>query len=126
MRRLAILAALLPFALCGAAGCPPGPLPPSPDADAAPQPVVEAGPSPLLDAAPYVDATPATDACARGEAQLLALGCKDSRGRLLGGPTMKGVAWAQVCRNNAINGIDMRPDCIATKRSCTEVNASCR
>ena len=105
------------WVLCGAAGCPPpSPTPPTPDADSGS--VVDAS---VMDAVPPSP----NDACSAAEANLLALGCKDSRGRLLGGPNLHGVPWAQICRENAANGVDMKPTCIVAKTSCAGVFA-CR
>ena len=117
---------LTPLLLLVLLGCPPNPPnpPPSPDADAAaPPPIVDAAPPPPppSDAAP----PPPPDACGAGEQNLLKLGCKDGRDRLIGGPNMHGVAWAQICRDNKANGVDMHPICIAVARSCPEV-LSCR
>lgn len=113
MRELAFTAMLC--------GCPPAPpAPPTPDADSG-QPIFDAAPAPA-DAAPP---PPATDSCGRAEAHLLELGCKDSRGRLLGGPNLHGVGWADICRGNLRNGVSMQPDCIALAKSCAEV-MTCR
>lgn len=95
----------------------PGPIPPpAPDASDS------GGPAPT----PPADAAPApVDACAAAEAKLLALACKDSRGRLLGGPTLHGETWSALCRENAAHGVDMQPGCIASKTTCAEVS-TCR
>lgn len=89
--------------------------------DAGPAPAVDAAPPPALDATP----PPPKDACGAGEQNLLKLGCKDDRGRFLGGPNMHGVPWAQICRDNKANGVDMKPLCLAATKSCAEVQ-SCR
>lgn len=100
--------------------CPPATTkPPSPDGDAVPPPVAEAAAS-VAEAAPAPPA-PAVDACAAGEAKLLALGCKDTRGRLIGGPDLHGVGWAIQCRIDADAGVDLHAICIAAASSCAQV-----
>ena len=69
--------------------------------------------------------SPGNDSCAVAEKKLIDLGCKDRRGRYLGGPTLRGKPWADVCRENALNGVDMKPDCIAQQPDCQGVS-SCR
>lgn len=100
--------------------CPPSPGPPVPDADSG-QPIADAAPPP----SPAADASP-SDTCGAAETRLLELGCKDSRGRLLGGPNLHGVSWSDVCRDNAKNGVSLQPNCIAKAKSCAEVMSSCR
>ena len=87
-------------------------------ADAAPTPAV-------VDAAAPKPPPGPPDVCSQGEANLLKLGCKDDRGRLLGGPDLHNIPWSQVCRNNAAHGVDMKPACMAAAASCTAV-LSCR
>lgn len=108
-------------------GCPtPGPVTPQPDADAAPQddagdpPVTDGG---LADAppAPSADATTLDD-CARAEATLVRLGCKDSRGQALA-VTKGGKPFADVCRTSAGAGVDVHPACIAVATSCSKALA---
>lgn len=90
MRTIILLAALL-------CACPPGPVSPPPDADAAPfpPPVLEAG----------------ADVCARACAVMRAAGCP-SGGLLVDG----GDACERVCQHaREPGGFDMKPDCIASK-----------
>jgi hypothetical protein len=74
-----------------------------------------------------VDAAPPgpTDACGAGEANLLKLGCKDGRGRVIGEANLHGESWAQICRDNKAHGVDMKPTCIAVAKDCAGV-MSCR
>ena len=118
---------LLPLFILLFSGCqptPPNPVVPSPDADASTPVVVDAI---SLDASPEAavdsasDTPPNNDLCAAAQANLIKLGCKDSRGRLIGGPNLHGIAWADVCRSNKANQVDMNPACIAIKTSCPEV-----
>jgi hypothetical protein len=118
---------LIPIALLVAAGCQTSPpnCPPVTAAVSAPCPAsADAAPPVVADAA-TVDATP-NDACQAGQVALLKLGCTDNRGRLIGGPNEHGVPWAQICRENLANGVDMKASCIAASTSCSEVNTSCR
>lgn len=78
--------------------------------------------SPVVDAAPPAPPQP-VDSCAAGEAKLLALGCKDSRGRLIGGPDMHDAGWAQICRQDLEAGVDIHAICIAAASNCTQVMA---
>jgi hypothetical protein len=117
MRNLIPVILLLVGAACTPAPSPAKP--PSPDGDAL-TPVA-------ADATVPAEAAPAppapTDACAAGEAKLLALGCKDSRGRLIGGPDLHGVGWAIQCRVDLDAGVDLHAICIAAAPSCTAVMA---
>lgn len=63
--------------------------------------------------------------CEAAEKRLLVLECKDRRGRLIGGPTLKGKAWKDVCLENIDNGVDMKSGCIAQAADCAGVE-SCR
>lgn len=76
---------------------------------------------------PHVDPPPAPGSsdCAAAEKRLQVLGCKDLRGRLIGGPTLRGKAWVDVCLENINNGVNMQSGCIAQAPSC-EVVTSCR
>lgn len=68
--------------------------------------------------------TPAqVSACKTAEANLLKLGCKDSEGRLLGGPNKLNQPFNVVCTNAAANRVDMNPGCLAALKSCDGVNA---
>jgi hypothetical protein len=97
-------------------GCPPQPTPPTPDADAMTPPVSDAA----------AETTPApADACGRAEQNLLKLSCKDQRGQVIGAPNLHGVPWAQICRDNKANGVDMKPECLALKTNCAAIEA-CR
>lgn len=77
-------------------------------------------PAPIIkDAAP----APVLDACGQGEQNLLKLGCKDERGRVIGAPNLHGQTWSSVCRANLTNGVDMKATCMAAAHSCVEVLA---
>lgn len=78
----------------------------------------------VKDAAP-APPPPPLDACGLGEQNLLKLGCKDSRGRVIGSPDLHNVSWAAICRANMTNGVDMKPACMAAAKNCTEVE-SCK
>lgn len=127
--RILALSLALGF-LSVASACPPSPVPPDGGPDASPPPDPGDASPPVLDAGrPQDGSSPDSaveDACARGETQLLALGCKDNRGRLIGGPTLKGLTWADVCRQNAALKVDMKPSCIAVAKTCAEVSSTCR
>lgn len=99
LRVLTFVAALL-------SSCPPSPAPPDSGTDAAPPPVP-------------------SDSCDAGEQNLDRLGCVDSRGKKLAGPNFHGVKWGETCRYNAAHGVDMKPTCIASAKSCAEVD-QCR
>lgn len=62
------------------------------------------------------------DPCIGAERNLLALQCKDERGRLIGGPNLHDVPYRTVCRDNADNGADMKPRCVLAAKSCKEIN----
>lgn len=64
--------------------------------------------------------------CAAAEKNLQTLGCKDSRGRLLGGPNERGVPFQDVCRDMASNGVDVKATCLSKATNCEEVTSSCR
>lgn len=72
-----------------------------------------------------VHPAPVSDLCAQGEANLLKLGCKDDRGRLLGGPDLHNVPWSVVCRQDQAHNVNLQPACMAGAKSCEEVT-SCR
>ena len=78
---------------------------------------------PNVDAAS--DAAPPDAACAAGEQTLIKLGCKDLRGRPLGGPNRHGESWQSICRQSRTDGVDMKPTCIASAATCAEVE-QCR
>lgn len=143
MRKLSLLVVLF---LMGCPSIPPTP-PPGPDAEAGAPVIDDAGPVLMVDAtiadagdagdpdgrkrkdAGVADAAPPappSDACGAAEAHLLALKCLDSRGRLLGGPNLHGVKWADICRQDRNNGVDLKPTCIAVKKTCEEVVSSCK
>jgi hypothetical protein len=63
------------------------------------------------------------DQCDAAQAHLLPLGCKDSRGQVLGAPNLHGVSFADVCRNEYANGIDFKAGCLATVKDCAGVPA---
>lgn len=69
--------------------------------------------------------SPGNDDCAAAEKKLLDLGCKDRRGRYIGGPNLHGVPWAQQCRDFAAVDVDVQPKCIVQAVDCEGVMA-CR
>lgn len=109
------------------AGCPtPGPVTPQPDAtDAA---LDDAGAPDDLDATTddearrKRDSAPPLDDCARAEATLVRLGCKDTRGQSLA-MTKGGRPFADVCRASAAAGVALPATCIAVSTSCAKVLA---
>lgn len=76
-----------------------------------PPPVPVPPPGPLTD-----------DSCVDAETRLLALDCRDSRNRALGGPNLHGTKFSAICRENMANGVDMQPRCLATIPSCKELS----
>lgn len=70
-----------------------------------------------LDPAPSVAAP-----CQRAQENLLRLGCKDSEGRLLGGPNKAGDTFSAVCQNAVANHVNVNPVCIASVVKCSEVD----
>lgn len=68
-----------------------------------------------------------TDACDAAENHLLNdLECPDGRGGMLGGPTKKGKSWAQLCKDDAANGVDLHAACLAMIGKCSEADACLR
>ena len=63
------------------------------------------------------------DACWNAAQKLLALGCKDSRGRVLGGPDLSGLTWSQVCRQDLANGVNLNASCITAAATCATAEA---
>ena len=115
MKALVLLAAVL------LAGCPtPAPQPPPspPDAsDAAPAPPTPAAADSGVVLVP---------ACVTAQDTLLRLGCKDARGRLIGGPNEHGVSFAAVCTDTFGKGIDVHANCITVARDCAGVSSCSR
>ena len=64
---------------------------------------------------------PGGDLCDAAEKHLLDLQCKDRRDRVIGGPTLRGEAWSQVCHENIDNGVDMKTDCLTKAADCNGV-----
>lgn len=65
---------------------------------------------------------PGGDECVAAERRLLDLECKDRRGRLIGGPTLRNKPWQDVCRENTTNGVDMKAGCIIQSSDCDGVS----
>ena len=80
-------------------------------------PVVPPSPDP----SPHPDDDSPAVSCVEAEQHLLQLGCRDSRGALLGGPNRKGVPFREVCVEAMANRLSLRPKCLASVRSCSEV-----
>lgn len=72
-----------------------------------------------------VPPAPGVENCDAAEKKLLDLQCKDRRGRLIGGPTLRGQTWSQVCHDNTNNGVDMETTCIVQAVDCEGVE-QCR
>jgi hypothetical protein len=105
------------FLLLALAACPQAPAtPPTPDVGTD---AVAPTPPPPAEAAPAPPAP--TDTCGAGEAKLLALGCTDPRGRLIGGPNMHDAGWADTCRFDLDAGVDLHASCIAAAATCAAV-----
>lgn len=75
---------------------------------------------------PPVRPVPGRGYCDDAEEQLLRLGCKDGRGRPLGGPNLRGEPFRDICRNALENAVDLNPKCIAAAGTCTEANRCSR
>ena len=63
------------------------------------------------------------DMCQPAEDNLLKLGCKDSRGELLGGPNKSGVPFHECCVNTQNAGVGLKPTCLAKITDCKEVDS---
>ena len=120
MRKFIPLFVPVLLACCKSAGpCPQtSPTPCPPDATPAPVPVPV-----VVDATPPAppptpDAGILTQNCVAAQANLLKLGCKDSRGRLIGGPNLHGATWASMCVNNTLAEAGMNPVCVAAAHDC--------
>lgn len=61
--------------------------------------------------------------CKAAEEHLLALECKDSKGRLLGGPNRRGESFRSICETAIKARVSLRPACIARVTSCDAVQA---
>lgn len=61
--------------------------------------------------------------CLRAEKHLLELGCRDSLGRLLGGPNLRDEPFHAVCENAMANQVNVNPVCLAVIITCQEINA---
>lgn len=104
-----------------AASCPPTPPgPPAPQDASALGDVLSA---PEAAPVPTDAAAPPADACSMAQDNLLRLGCKDARGRLLGGPTLHDAGFADVCRDTLVHGVDVHAECLARAQSCQGVTA---
>ena len=118
MRNLILFLTVAALAACQSP-CPPASTSPL---TSAPCPAADAGtpapPAPAADAAvePH-------DACWNAAQKLLELSCKDTRGRLLGGPNMSGLTWSTVCRQDFLNGAKINTTCIIGASSCAAAEA---
>jgi len=122
MRKFIPLFVTVLLACCKSAGpCPQiSSTPCIPDATPAPVPVpvvVDASP-PAPPPPPAPDAGSLVHNCGAAQANLLKLGCKDSRGRLIGGPNLHGATWASMCVNNTLAEASMNPVCVAAAQDC--------
>lgn len=89
----------LSFTLVGLLGCPP-------TEHVVPEPVI-----------PKVQGS---EWCDDAEKNLLALGCEE------GQPTKKGQSFTEFCLDTQKNGgIDLNPKCLATIKSCDEIDKVC-
>lgn len=64
-----------------------------------------------------------TDKCGDAESRLVALDCRDDRGRLLGGPNLKGVPFQERCRTAHNVGVWLNPLCLSNISNCKEIEA---
>lgn len=66
------------------------------------------------------------DFCAAAQSKLLELQCKDE-GRLLGGPTKRGVPFEAFCKEKIEQGIMTQQDamCLSKITDCAQVDAVC-
>lgn len=64
-----------------------------------------------------------SDMCVAAKDNLLRLGCADE-GRLLGGPTKKGVPFDELCHDLVLKGTlrNTQARCLATVGSCADVD----
>ena len=65
----------------------------------------------------------AAPACLQAEQNLIKLQCKDSTGRLLGGPNLHNETFHDICQNAIANHVNINPTCLAGVKSCSEVNS---
>ncbi len=64
--------------------------------------------------------------CYEAEQHLLNdLNCKDRRGRRIGGPNLKGLSFAEICRDLYTQGVNFKARCLSTAKNCDEVNTLC-
>ena len=61
--------------------------------------------------------------CRKAEAHLLELQCRDSGGRLLGGPNLHAEPFHAICENAIANSVNVNPTCLAAVKTCQEVNS---
>lgn len=61
------------------------------------------------------------DDCAAAEERLLQLGCKDSKGRLLGGLNRRGEPFRSVCAVSITNRVPMYARCLSKVDQCDDV-----
>lgn len=65
-----------------------------------------------------------TDQCGLAEKNLLALECKDRRGRLLGGPNLHGESYKARCEALQLQqNVWINPKCKAEAKTCEEAAA---
>jgi len=63
------------------------------------------------------------EVCEDAKMHLLDLQCKTSKGRLLAGPLLNGDDWADFCRYELSNGVNIDPVCLSKLPSCEGVDA---
>lgn len=78
--------------------------------------------APPADAPPLPAASSSPDACTSAEVHLLTLQCLDDRGVALGSPNRHNQPWAALCRELRARGVDLRPDCLLTAKTCQEAD----
>lgn len=72
---------------------------------------------------PHPDDADPERSCAQAEQNLLELGCKDSRGRKLGGPNLKGEPFRSICVTAINHRVSMRPVCLARITRCDDAQS---
>lgn len=60
--------------------------------------------------------------CPAAQQTLLNLQCKDSRGRLFGGPNKSNEDYATICRRNIENNVPMYAECTSKITDCKELD----
>jgi hypothetical protein len=60
--------------------------------------------------------------CPAAQQNLLKLECKDSRGRLFGGPNKSNEDYSTICRRNIESNVPMYAECTAKITDCKELD----